>query len=396
MPPASQDQHSRSSRPHLIGSRPLHRRILSTDSQKPEGFVVTSRSSSSKSGALASSLTEDGGSLQIHARAPSKASESTWQLGNASGGSPSDQHGSETWMEELLVESPRSYMVDEQRSARSAGISSPSLQKKSFSTGPMMSQVFKASSSPFNTHPPAADPEPSDSGSAPTRTPSKVRWERLRQHVMAVPVPASPPPSSRIFPTLSRPPTPKLSRFPRLGFRQVVEHAREVAVDDSRGFADELLQICWLGRIPDSAPARQGKHERDGTFGTVGSSLHLPFMSSTTLNSFATGSTLVQTQTTQKGLHIKRPPSTVSTGPNHNVSLVVLLHDAILRYASKNSTYLPHETLVLSTLLKPFLSGETNQNLDEDRWTSIEAFEVAVKTWRPASDDVRSHDFAFV
>jgi hypothetical protein len=352
--------------------------------------VVTSRSSSSKSEALASgpSATENGGSSsQIHARAPSKVS--TLQLGDANGGLFSDQHGSEIWMEEPPVESPISYPVDEQRSGRPVGVSNPPLQKKSFSA---LSHAFKASSSSFNTHPPSIDSEPSDSGNPPSRMPSKVRWEQLRQHVMVAPLPASPPLSARVLPILSRPHTPKLSRFPRLGFRQVVEHAREAAVDDSRGFADELLQICWSARIPDSV--RQGKHERDGTLGVVSSSLHLPFVSSTTLNSFATGSTLVQAPTIQKAFHMKRPPSTMSAGPD--VAPVVLLHDAILRYASKNTTHLPHETLVLSTLLKPFLSSESNQNLDEDQWTAIEAFEVAVKTWQPTSDDVRGHNSRFV
>lgn len=385
-----QDPRSRPSRLRPIGSRPLQsqRRILSTDSQKLEGFVATSRSSSSKSEVLASSVTENDGTSQIHA--PSKGS-TRWQLGNSSGGLFSDQHGSETWLEEPSVESPTSYMVDEQRSTRSVpGTSSFPLQKKSFSS---LSNALKASTSHFSTHPPASDSDLSDSGNALARAPSSARWERLRQHVMAASLPASPPPSPRILPIPSRPQTPKLPRFPRLGFRQVVEHAREAAVDDSRGFADELLQICWSARVPDSA--RQGKHERDGTLSsTVGSSLHLPFVSSTTLNSFASGSTLVQAPTTQKVFNIKRPASTVSTGSN--VSLVMLLHDAILRYATKNSTRLPHETLVLSTLLKPFLSSENNQNVDEDRWTAIEAFEVAVRTWQPKSDDVRGYILRFV
>jgi len=371
--------------PSRTGSRPLQTRILSTDSQKPVGFVITSRSSSgSKSDELfsARSLTEDGRSLQSHVRAPSKASVS--QLGNASGGLSSDQHTSQ--VEEPLVESPRSYTLDEQPSVRSVqGVSGPPSQKKPFPSGRMM---FKASSSPLNTKPSTSDSESSNSGSVPTRTRSKVRWEQLRQHVMAAPLPVSPPSATRILPTLSRPPTPKLPRFPLPGFRQVVERAREAAVDDSRGFADELLQICWSARAPDSV--RQKKHGRDGTSSTVGSSLHLPFVSNTTLNSFATGSTLVQTQTSQKGFHMKRPPSTVLTGPNG--SLVMLLHDVILRYASMNSTHLPHETLVLSTLLKPFLPGEIDQDINEDRCAAVEAFEVAVKTWLPTSSGVRSHN----
>ncbi|KAG1753523.1 uncharacterized protein EDB91DRAFT_1332988 [Suillus paluster] len=375
-----QGLHSRPSRP--IGSRPLQRRLLSSDLQKE--FVVTSRSSSGKSQQPeASDVTEGVGSSQIvPARVPSKVP--TLQLTCFEKGDVSDPflvlHGSETWMGEPSVESPRSYVDDEQRLARSVGgsISSP-LQKKSFS--PALTHAFKTSSLSSSARPPAT--ERFDSGNAPTRTPSKVRWEKLRQHVLAAPRPASPP-SARIVQSPARLQTPKLSRFPRLGFRQVVEHARETAVDDSLRFADELLQICWSIRVPD--PSRQNKNERDGTLGTISSSLHLPFVSSTTLNSLATGSTMVQTQIIQKGLNTKRPPSTVSGG--QNFSLVMTLHETILRYASKNSNYLPHETLVLSALLTPFLSSESNQNVDEDRWTAIEAFEVAVQTWQATSDDL--------
>jgi hypothetical protein len=201
---------------------------------------------------------------------------------------------------------------------------------------------------------------------------------------LAAPRPASPPPSAQISQSPSRPQTPKLSRFPRLGFRQVVEYAREAAMDESRRFAEELLQICWSFRVPD--PSRQSKSERDGPLGTLGSSLHLPFVSNTTLTSFATGSTMVQTQATaQKRLSMKRPPSTVSGGQN---SLVMTLHETILRYASKNSNYLPHETLVLSALLSPFLSSESSQNVNDEQWAAIETFEAAVQTWQATSDDV--------
>ncbi|KAG1802270.1 uncharacterized protein HD556DRAFT_1263825 [Suillus plorans] len=379
----NQGLHSRPS----PGSRLLQRRLHSSDLQK--GFLVTSRSSSSKSQqpvVLPNAVTEDVDSLpEVHARVPSGTS--TWQLTSTEKGNVSDpfldQYGleSETWMGEPPVESPRSYTVEEQRPTQPApgGISNLPLKKK-FS--PALSHAFKASSFSSNTQPPIT--ERSDSGNAPTRTPSKVRWEKLRQHVLAPSRPASPPPSAQLSQSPSRPQTPKLSRFPRLGFRHAVEHAREAAVNESRRFAEELLQICWSFRVPDVL--RQSKNERDGPFGTVGSSLHLPFMSSTTLNSFATGSAMVQAQTTQKGLYSKRPSSTISGGQNS--SLVMTLHETILRYASKNSNHLPHETLVLSALLTPFLSSESNQNVDDERWTAIEAFEAAVQTWQATSDDL--------
>ncbi|KAG2341629.1 hypothetical protein BDR05DRAFT_935988 [Suillus weaverae] len=378
----NQGLHSRPSRP--TGSRLLQRHLHSSNLQK-----VTSRSSSKsrQPEPLPDIVTEDVGSSQeVHAHVPSRTS--TLQLtGTSEKGNVSDpfldQYGleSETWMGEPPVESPKSYIVEEQRPARSVagGISIPPLKKK-FS--PAFSHAFKASSSSSNTQPPVT--ERSDSGNSTTRIPSKVRWEQLRQHVLAASHPASPPPSAQISQNLSQSQTPKPSRFPRLGFRQVVEYAREAAVDESRRFAEELLQVCWSFRVPD--PSRQSKNERDGPLGTVSSSLHLPFVSSPTLNSFVTGSTMVQTQTTQKGIYMKRPPSTVS-GVQNSLP-VVTLHETILRYASKNSNYLPHETLVLSALLTPFLSSESNQNVDDERWTAIEAFEVVVQTWQATSDDL--------
>ncbi|KAG2363688.1 hypothetical protein BDR07DRAFT_1375622 [Suillus spraguei] len=378
----NQDLHSLPSRP--TGSRLLQRRLRSSESQK--GFLVTSRSSSSKSQQPNSSpntVTEDvNNSEEVHTCVP--FTTSILKLIGTEKDNVSDpfldQHDleSETWMGEPAVESPRSYAEQRPVQSMAGSISSP--LKKKFS--PAFSHAFKASSLSSNTQPPVT--ERSDSGNPPTRTPSKVRWEKLRQHVLAAPRSASPPLSACVSQSPSRPPTPKLSRFPRLGFRQVVEHAHEAAVHESHRFAEELLQICWSFRVPDLS--RQSKNDRDGPLSTVSSSLHLPFVSSTTLNSFATGSTVVQTQTTQKGLHSKRPPSTVSGGQSS--SLVVTLHETILRYASKNSRHLPHETLVLSALLTPFLSSESNQNADDERWTAIEAFEAAVQTWQAISDDL--------
>ncbi|KAG2154177.1 uncharacterized protein EDB93DRAFT_1269271 [Suillus bovinus] len=370
--PGNHDLHSHPSPP--TGSRLVQKR-----------FLVTSRSSSSKSQQLDSpnTVTEDVDNSQVHARVPSGTS--TLQLAGIEKGNVSnsvfDQYGaeSETWMGEPPVDSPRSYTIEEQRPARSVAGGSPILKKK-FSSA--FSQAFKASSSSSTTQPPVT--ERSDSGNAPTRTSSKVRWEQIRQHVLAAPRSASPPPSAQISQSPSRPHTPKPSRFARLGFRHFVERAREAAIDESRRFAEELLQICWSFRVPDLS--LQSKYERDGPLGTIGSSLYLPFVSSGTLSSFTTGSTMVQTQTTQKGHYIKRPSSTISGGQNS--SLVMMLHETILRYASKNPNYLPHETLVLSALLTPFLSNEDNQNVDNERWTATEAFEAAVQTWQAASDDL--------
>ncbi|KIJ62176.1 hypothetical protein HYDPIDRAFT_95143 [Hydnomerulius pinastri MD-312] len=290
-----------------------------------------------------------------------------------------DERGS-GWMDEPLVESPQASAGGSDLSPPpSSTLSSPPINKRSFS--PRFTQVFKqsANSSSSEHHTERSD-------SVPTRTPSRVRWEQLRQHVVppGAPRPASPSSSTLTFSgSTPLPSTPKPSRLARLGFRQVVDHVREAAIDDSRMFADDILRVCWSSRAP-SETARTGKHERDGTLGTVGSALYLPFMSNTSLTSASTGPSIGPTP--QAILDPQRPHSTFTS--RQNVHGLMALHEVIPRYASRNSSYLPHENLVLAALLKPFYSDQASQSLEDERWTAVEAFEAAVKTWRPASPEM--------
>jgi hypothetical protein len=57
------------------------------------------------------------------------------------------------------------------------------------------------------------------------------------------------------------------------------------------------------------------------------------------------------------------------------------------------SVYLPHEALVLSALLVPFMSVGSNTAgdvaegpLEEERWLAVDAFDLLVKTWPPANE----------
>ncbi|KAF9233194.1 hypothetical protein BU15DRAFT_90452 [Melanogaster broomeanus] len=181
------------------------------------------------------------------------------------------------------------------------------------------------------------------SDSLPTRTPSR--------HVVLAnsPRPESPSSSVQIFNAIPIPSTPRPSRLARLGFRQVVDNAREAAIDDSR-------LVCWSSR-----------HERDGTLGSVASTLYLPFLPNSSLTSIYTGDG-----------PSTAPHSTFSSG--RNMSPMLALHEVMLRYASRNSAYLPHENL-------PFYADQANQSLEDDRWAAIEAFEIAVKTWRLVSPE---------
>ncbi|KAF8840555.1 hypothetical protein BDN67DRAFT_930122 [Paxillus ammoniavirescens] len=289
-----------------------------------------------------------------------------------------DERGTR-WTDDPIVESPQQTAAGDLSFSPSLSgtLSGPPIHKRSFS--PRFTHVFKASANS------SGEQLSEQSDSAPTRTPSRARWEQLRQHVVPAdaPRPASPSSSVQNFdPSSLIPSTPKPSRLARLGFRHVVDHAREAAIDDSRMFADDILRLCWPSRIPDNA--RFGKHERENTLGSA-AALYIPFMSNSSLTSISTGDAPFTTPSTQMTQDSQRPHSTFSS--RQNVSGLLTLHGVILRYVSRNPAYLPHENLVLSTLLKPFYSDQASQALEDDRWAAVEAFEVVVRTWRPASPE---------
>lgn len=229
--------------------------------------------------------------------------------------------------------------------------------------------------------------------SLPPPSPSRARWEHLRQHVLPLPVrpptpPLAPPtaPPSLAVPQ-PRSQTPKPSRLARLGFRQVVEHAREVAGDDTRRFAFEIQKACWSAR---STEHHKFKADRELQAGTIGSSLYLPFMSTTSLATGGGTSTANLTHASNKKHEMRRPQSVQSLAlSNRAVPSLKQLYQALLHYAAPPglglSPYsnLPHESQVLSTLIGPFLYPREGARVDEERWFAIESFELIIKTWSP-------------
>ena len=235
-------------------------------------------------------------------------------------------------------------------------------------------------------------------------SPSKARWEHLRQIVLpfeSPPLIISPPPAA----TISRPSTPqqtgppprpqvpKPSRFGRLGFRHVVEHVRDVAaVDDNRKFADDVLKVCWQARFTE--PTKGSKASREPVLDTGASNLYLPFMSNSSLaNTTDSSSTL--NQLNQRKPDIKRPPSLQSVAlTNRQVPTVRYIHAMLLHYATpsaeqpKVASFLPHELQLLSALLTPFTTRAAGTRADEERWFSVESFEIAVKTWKAVTNQV--------
>lgn len=365
-------------------SRKTPRRLFSFDSVK---------SSSKRSSSEASNESES--QLGRHAAGPSKPSTLNLVL---------EENASETargslqknWTENDIVESPRDEDSED-------SFSFPSLVEKSRSVPRrptrLSTNVFTRPSTPESTPPTSPSP-------------SIARWEHLRQHVLPQhvtvppPRPSTPPthsqqPSSAssLSVASSRPQTPKPSRLARLGFRQVVEHAREVAIDETRKFSDEIQRACWSARFIE--PSKTAKAEREPYTGTMGSSLYLPFMSTASIP--LTGSTNTSvvnlTQNSKQKHDLRRPQSMQSLSmSSRSVPSLKYLYQLLLQRSSPSPDGIPPlplppcESLILSTLLRPFLMSEPGSRMDEERWFAVETFDVLAKTWDPPSDDVSIHD----
>ncbi|TFK72480.1 hypothetical protein BDN72DRAFT_957330 [Pluteus cervinus] len=237
---------------------------------------------------------------------------------------------------------------------------------------------------------------------APPPSPSRIRWEQLRQQVL-VPAPPSQSPASFVAspqsfipsgpPTRSQ--TPKPSKLGRFGFRQVVEHVRDMS-DDSRRFASDIQRACWAARYPE---LHKSKSDKDPHNTTMGSSLHLPFMASSMGNGAGNAhptATSNQMNMSNKKQDVKRPQSvqSLAMGSIATPSLKQL-YQTLLQYSTitldgfpPSSTMFPHEIQVLSTLLTPFSGEETSSRLEEERWYAVESFGIVMKTWFPSDEGI--------
>lgn len=233
----------------------------------------------------------------------------------------------------------------------------------------------------------------------------KARWEHLRQHVLGASTrPATPPTtSSQPSPTVSthslpasRAQTPKPSRFARLGFRHIVEQARELEVDETWRFTAELQNICWSIRAVDGKKASVDREPS-------GSSLHIPFISNTSFSTLTSPSVDNFTYGSNKKLEIRRPQSVLSLAhAQYSTSSIRPLYQILLDHATPSlsmphlTSELPLETLVLSTLLMPFTISEGDALVDDDKRLAAEALNLIIRTW-PVSDKVSVssvHDIA--
>ncbi|KAJ8082803.1 hypothetical protein PM082_008659 [Marasmius tenuissimus] len=231
----------------------------------------------------------------------------------------------------------------------------------------------------------------------PTPSSSTTRWNSIRQHVLPAQNSSEddsqsshqPSPSSsswNLVPPRSQ--TPKPSRLAqRLGFRQVVEQVREVAEDDTRKFDMEIRKACWNIR----GGLESVTHTKPNIQATMGSTLHLPFLSSTSLNTVANvGGTGPTSQYAKKG-DVRRPPSVhILAEKGRSAGSVASLHQVLLSYANGASagemvTRLPSENLVLSTLAYPFLLYG-KPGMEEEKGLALQAFDLILRTWNPIDE----------
>ncbi|THH18726.1 hypothetical protein EW146_g2314 [Bondarzewia mesenterica] len=295
--------------------------------------------------------------------------------------------GSEVWTGVPLTDSPTSTSGEDRTlSPKPASSTLPSATNRSSSISsgrrrpvkkPSLLSALTESSAEIKEEPPS---------------PSKRRWDHLRQHVLPSSsrplsrssTPAAPSPA---FAAPSRPGTPKQFRIGRLGFKQVVEHAQEASEDHAERFAKDVLDACWLARFGEQKGHKPDREISPGTF-------NLTFMSSNSvlgLSSANSSTTGVSTNMLNKR-GMRRPPSMQSMNSSSRATpSITALSSVLSRYASISSTWqnttnhLPHETQVLSTLLIPFLKPISGTQVEAERMISIEAFEVAAKTWVASS-----------
>jgi hypothetical protein len=277
--------------------------------------------------------------------------------------------------------------------------SSPFGTSAAFRAGRSRAPSDKSSSpSRSNSRRPSDGAVSTRSGSPVPFPSSRARWDLLRQRVLLSGASSLDPssPYAQPQPSLStssvtspvRLPTPKPSRFARLGFRQVVDSPGEATANESSKLAEDIQRACWCSRFADSQ--KLSRYERDIA---SSSTLYLPFMTNPSLPVSANASVATLPISGRK-YDLWRPQSDAlqaSSSPSVNNLLQTLLYHA--PPSSDNTTptsYLPHENQVHAALLAPFLIPEIGNKVDEEQRIAVEAFEVVVKTWKAELKEVSS------
>ena len=218
-----------------------------------------------------------------------------------------------------------------------------------------------------------------DNASLASSITTRARWENLRQHVLPGLVrPSSPLQKQTPSQTsLHRPSTSSSAHKPsglaRLGFRQVVENARDVS-DDARKFGKEILKACAAARY---AEVSRSTRDRDGQ-----SSISL---SSGTAISASSGRKMDYFPQSIASL---TSASGSTTAPSLKPLYQVLIYRSRLSAETGQRHFLPHESYILGTLLCPFLTPSRYSTVkeEEEKATAVEVFELILKIWAPIAE----------
>ncbi|KAJ3934148.1 MAG: hypothetical protein NXY57DRAFT_995571 [Lentinula lateritia] len=223
----------------------------------------------------------------------------------------------------------------------------------------------------------------------PPSSPSSIRWNSLRQHVLPPSKSThSQQSSSASLTSISAQAASRTghakqsSKFAqRLGFRNVVDQVKQVMVDEIQQFTHDIQRACMAAyhiELPPSVKSRI-----DPLHIPVGSTLSLPFISGTNLT---VGGITGSANPSRSDLRQPSVSSSIAAGR------VRPLYQTLINYAgpfadgSSPLPQLPLESLVISTLLVPFLTTDSASATEEDRWLSIEAFQIVIKTWTPTTE----------
>ncbi|KAH8829295.1 hypothetical protein DL96DRAFT_1597550 [Flagelloscypha sp. PMI_526] len=234
----------------------------------------------------------------------------------------------------------------------------------------------------------------SETSPSSSSTSSVSRWGTVRQAVLPDTANEVPPlPSHRKFATSAghsqtssssssvtstpsssfKAQAPKSRFAAKLGFRQVAEAAREVAIDDGNRFAAEILKACQTAQFVDPFKPRSDTQ-------------YLPFMSSTSLPALES----LAPNNPRKATADSAPQPTLAnrSGPSLKPLYQTLHHWSNLVADGASSTlHLPYESLVLSCLLTPFLSAaQPSSQADEERRFAYEAFDIISLHWKPRDE----------
>ncbi|KAG8934319.1 hypothetical protein FRC02_010176 [Tulasnella sp. 418] len=206
------------------------------------------------------------------------------------------------------------------------------------------------------------------------QTPSQSHWHALRDAM------ASSSALSSISSAIHHPPSTKPSIFPRFGFKHVVEQVtREVTLDSSMRFDEEVRQACWIAKFGTGAIIDGEREQQTGMNTPAASTFTLPL----------TASSAISVQDSTK--YAARKPSTASANPQASLQTLqqVLLRHAPLTTSATgpSGNRLPRESEILAVLVSPFLNRESSKRAEEERWLSVDIFELITKTWRSSSPE---------